>query len=105
MGDAMSEFTDRALTCLEQVIDPELGVDLVNLGLIYDLALSDSGICTVTMTLTTMGCPLTGYLNEAIDTALSRLPEVRTVNIELVWTPKWTTERMSRGAKLMLGLH
>ena len=97
-------FKDKALEALEQVIDPELGVDIVNLGLIYDVEL-DAGICTVTMTLTIMGCPLSDMLAEDIDNTLSQLPEIDTVKINLVWEPAWSVDKISRQAKIMLGLH
>lgn len=97
-------FKDRALEALEQVIDPELGVDVVDLGLIYDVAI-DNGVCTVTMTLTIMGCPLSDMLSEDIDGVLSRMPEVNEVKINLVWEPAWSVDNLSRQAKIMLGIH
>lgn len=97
-------FKDKALEALEQVIDPELGIDIVDLGLIYDVALED-GLCTVTMTLTIMGCPLSDMLSEDIDTTLSQLPEVDKVKINLVWEPAWSVDNLSRQAKIMLGIH
>lgn len=104
-GDMMDEtFKNRALEALEQVIDPELGVDVVDLGLIYDVTLDD-GVCTVTMTLTIMGCPLSDMLSEDIDAMLSRLPEVNEVKINLVWEPAWSVDNLSRQAKIMLGIH
>mgnify|MGYP004472413859 CR=1 FL=1 len=97
-------FKDKALEALEQVIDPELGIDIVDLGLIYGVEL-EAGICTVTMTLTIMGCPLSDMLSEDIDTTLSRLPEVDEVKINLVWEPAWSVENLTRQAKIMLGIH
>ncbi|KRL39427.1 hypothetical protein FD01_GL002533 [Lacticaseibacillus manihotivorans DSM 13343 = JCM 12514] len=103
--DMMDEtFKDHALEALEQVIDPELGVDVVDLGLIYDVAI-DNGVCTVTMTLTIMGCPLSDMLSEDIDSVLSRMPEVNEVKINLVWEPAWSVDNLSRQAKIMLGIH
>jgi metal-sulfur cluster biosynthetic enzyme len=101
---SVADLKDRMLTALESVIDPELGCDLVNLGLIYGLSLTD-GVATVTMTLTTMGCPITQVLQNMIETALSKLPEVDDVQIKLVWEPAWTPEKMSRYARLALGYH
>ncbi|GIC75072.1 aromatic ring hydroxylating protein [Limosilactobacillus fermentum] len=99
-------FKDNARDALKMVIDPELNINIVDLGLIYDVTLdTDLGLCTVTMTLTIMGCPLTDYLNEAIESTLMQLPEVDQVLINLVWEPAWSVNSMSREAKLELGLH
>ncbi|MBC8862801.1 metal-sulfur cluster assembly factor, partial [Escherichia coli] len=76
----------------------------VNIGLVYDVELDDDGLCTVSMTLTTMGCPLAGILTEQVQMALSDIPEVKDTNVNLVWNPPWTKDRMSRYAKIALGI-
>lgn len=82
--------TKSVLAALEQVIDPELGVDIVNLGLVYGVRVeAQSGEVHVTMTLTTAGCPLSDSLAEAARRAVLTIPGVRTAQIELVWTPQW----------------
>lgn len=96
---------DAVMGALEQVIDPELGIDLVNLGLIYGVDVDDSGMCTVTMTLTTMGCPLGDFLNDAITEAATSVDGVNKCKINLVWEPVWGIDKMSRFAKIALGLH
>lgn len=96
-----TDLQDRILTQLSSVIDPELGVDLVNLGLIYDLNYTD-GLVTVTMTLTTMGCPISQVLENMIESSLEKLPEVKKVKINVVWEPAWSPEKMSRSARFML---
>ncbi|EUJ40545.1 metal-sulfur cluster assembly factor [Brochothrix campestris] len=98
------ELQDNMLACLEQVIDPELGIDIVNLGLIYGVDIDDDGLCTVTMTLTSMGCPLAGIIVEQIESALEDLPEVSETKVDIVWDPVWTKDRMSRYAKIALGI-
>ncbi|GHP13807.1 aromatic ring hydroxylating protein [Lentilactobacillus fungorum] len=103
--DEKRSFKDQAMAVLENVIDPELAVDIVNLGLIYGIDLDDQGLCTVTMTLTIAGCPLTDYLNEAIAEELMAFDEVNEVKINLVWEPAWSIDKMSREAKLELGIH
>lgn len=103
--DEKRSFKDRAMSFLENVVDPELTIDIVNLGLIYNVELDDQGLCTVTMTLTIAGCPLTDYLNEAIDEELMGFDEVKDVKINLVWEPAWSIDKMSREAKLELGIH
>lgn len=84
---------------LAQVIDPELNVDVVNLGLIYEIDLDQDGICLINMTLTTPACLLTDYLIKQITTAVKKVPEVKNVDVEFVWYPVWTPERMSDVAK------
>ncbi|MFD1485658.1 metal-sulfur cluster assembly factor [Lacticaseibacillus baoqingensis] len=93
------------LEALETVIDPELGIDLINLGLIYGVDLDENGHCDVEMTLTTMGCPLTDILDDDIHRALLGIDGIKSVEIHLVWYPAWGPERMSRYAKMALGIH
>ncbi|MFC6170282.1 metal-sulfur cluster assembly factor [Loigolactobacillus jiayinensis] len=99
-----TDLQDRMLDALNTVIDPELGCDVVNLGLIYGLSMVDH-VATVTMTLTTMGCPISDVLEQMIDNALTALPEVTSVQINLVWEPAWNIDKMSRYARIALGVH
>lgn len=92
------------MDALTTVIDPELRVDIVNLGLINAVDINSIGNVTINMTLTTMGCPLISVLEEMIDEALKILPEVKTTKVELTWEPAWEIDRMSRYAKMALGL-
>ncbi|GAA3187169.1 metal-sulfur cluster assembly factor [Lentilactobacillus kefiri] len=98
-------FKEQAMSVLEDVVDPELAVDIVNLVLIYNVELDNQGLCTVTMTLTIAGCPLTEYLNAAIEEELLAMDQVKKVKINLVWEPAWSIDKMSREAKLDLGIH
>lgn len=98
-------FEDQVIKALQTVVDPELGVDLVNLGLIYGVDMDDDGNATVTMTLTTMGCPISAVLQQMIESALKKIAEVKSVKIKLVWSPAWTPERISRYARIALGYH
>lgn len=90
---------------LSEVIDPELGIDLVNLGLIYGVDVDKKGCCIVTMTLTTMGCPISDLLNRSIDFAVKSVDGITDCKIRLVWEPAWTIDRMSKYAKIALGIH
>ena len=89
-------------TRLKTVIDPELHVDIVSLGLIYDAVVEEKKI-TVTMTLTTPGCPLAPIIDKLVREALAPLGDY-TVELNLVWEPAWTREMMSEEAKLQLGM-
>lgn len=95
---------ENLLGAIENVIDPELGIDIVNLGLIYDVDLDDDGLCTVTMTLTSMGCPLAGHIESDIKRVLADIPEVKDTKVNIVWDPPWSKEKMSRYAKIALGI-
>lgn len=84
-GAPFSPIENQVMMALEKVIDPELGLDLVNLGLIYDVEVDQNGICTVTMTLTTMGCPLTDYLNNDINHAVLSVDGVKECKVNLTF--------------------
>ena len=91
-----------ALEALSDVWDPELGIDIVSLGLIYDVRVGELGV-EVDMTLTTPGCPVSDSLPWEARQALSiAIPEVP-VQLNLVWEPPWTPERLSAGAAQALG--
>ncbi|MGE6260217.1 metal-sulfur cluster assembly factor [Heyndrickxia sporothermodurans] len=98
------DLKESILGALEQVIDPELGIDIVNLGLVYDIDMDKNGKVTVTMTLTAMGCPLAGVIVDQVQLALKDLPEVKETDVNIVWNPPWSKDRMSRYAKIALGI-
>lgn len=89
---------------LRKVLDPELGVSIVDLGLIYDITVSKDGICTITMTLTTIGCPLFGQIQKEIEDRVMELTAIEEVVVNLVFDPVWTSEKMSEEARIQLGL-
>jgi len=99
-----AELKESLMGALEQVIDPELGIDIVNLGLVYDVDLDEAGLATVTMTLTAMGCPLAATIVDQVKLSLEDLPEVKDTEVNIVWNPGWTKDRMSRYAKIALGI-
>ncbi|CAM3311694.1 metal-sulfur cluster assembly factor [Nosocomiicoccus ampullae] len=101
MDKAMEE---SMLGALENVIDPELGIDIVNLGLVYGVFLDEDGNAGVEMTLTSMGCPMGPEIVQMVEESLLELPEVKTVNVQIVWNPPWSKENMSRYAKIALGV-
>ena len=88
---------------LREVIDPELGLDFVELGLIYDISVSEGGNVVVIFTLTTPGCPIGGDIEEQIIQFVSVLPGVTSVDAELVFSPPWSTDLMSDDAKFAFG--
>lgn len=98
------DLKDSIMGALELVVDPELGIDIVNLGLVYDIEMDEEGTATITMTLTSMGCPLAGAIVENVKEALSDISEVKNTEVNIVWSPPWSKERMSRYAKIALGI-
>ena len=88
---------DEVRTALRQVIDPEVGVDIVTLGLVYGVEV-DAGTVTVTFTLTTPGCPLRTVLTNGVSATAYALPGVEHVNANLVWEPRWHPGMIERGA-------
>lgn len=95
--------SDAVLEALHEVIDPELGVNIVDLGLVYDVAVGAEGDVAIEMTLTTPGCPLGGYIEDEINGCLRRFPSVRGVSVVLVWDPPWHPSAMTDEAKRQLG--
>jgi metal-sulfur cluster biosynthetic enzyme len=93
---------DEVFEALHQVEDPELGMDIVELGLLYDAEI-DGPKVKVIHSLTSMGCPAGPMIQEDIHRVVAELPGVEDVEIELTWDPPWTPERMSEDAKFILG--
>ena len=93
---------DEVIEALRQVEDPELGMDIVDLGLLYDVEVEGAKV-KVTHSLTSMGCPVGPLIQEDIDRVARELPGVEDVDIELTWDPPWSPERMSDDAKFILG--
>ena len=98
----MGPSKEETLEALKQVYDPEIPVDVVNLGLIYEVAI-DAGTVRVRMTTTSPGCPVGDFLAQEVERALRKLDGIEAVRVELVWEPPWTPELMSPAAKEKLG--
>jgi len=107
-GQASSHPTDGAIErireALRQVIDPELGYNIVDLGLVYDVAIENDGVVRIIMTTTTPGCPATTYLREGAGASVGVLQDVKLVDVELTYDPRWTPEMMSPEAKAHFGI-
>jgi metal-sulfur cluster biosynthetic enzyme len=94
---------DEVIDALRQVEDPELGMDIVDLGLLYNVEVLGPRV-KVTHSLTSMGCPVGPMIQEDIHRVTSELDGVEDVDVELTWDPPWTPERMSDDAKFILGI-
>ena len=93
---------DEVIEALRQVEDPELGMDIVDLGLLYDVEVEGPRV-KVTHSLTSMGCPVGPLIQEDIDRVTREVPGVEDVDVELTWDPPWTPDKMSDDAKFILG--
>jgi metal-sulfur cluster biosynthetic enzyme len=98
----MAVTKDDVVEALRQVEDPELGMDIVDLGLLYDVEIEGPKV-KVIHSLTSMGCPAGPMIQEDIHNTTAALPGVEEVEVELTWSPPWTPERMSDDAKFILG--
>lgn len=101
--DDLSLF-DPVMDALKTVRDPEIPVNLVDLGLIYELLVKKGGIVFVEMTLTTPSCPVAASMPGEVKNAIAAVPGVEDARVKLVWEPTWTQDRMSEEARLELGL-
>lgn len=88
---------------LKSVIDPEIGLDVINLGLVYEIRINDGNVY-IKMTMTTPGCPLTSWILADAENKVKQIPGVNEVQIDLVWDPPWSVDRISEEARRLLGL-
>ncbi len=102
--DDASPLRDAVIEALRQVHDPEIPVNIYDLGLIYDLDIDDQGRVKIRMTLTAPACPFAMAMPGQVENAVKSVEGVSDVEVELVWDPPWTQDRMSDEAKLQLGL-
>jgi len=99
----MNALETGVLEALKTVYDPEIPVNIYDLGLIYELKVNDAGLCTIKMTLTAPGCPVAGILPGQVEAKARTAPGITDVKLDLVWDPPWDRDRMSDAAKLQLG--
>lgn len=89
---------------LKSVYDPEIGINIVDLGLVYDADISENGDVLVTMTLTSLGCPLGPVIVQEVQHALKEFEGIGEIDVKLVWSPPWSPALMSEDAKDELGM-
>ena len=94
---------ERVQAVLHTIYDPEIPVNIYELGLIYDLNVSDTGVVDVKMTLTAPNCPAAGMMPAEVEAKVSAIDGVTSANVELVWDPPWDKSHMSEAARLELG--
>ncbi len=99
-----ASLEERVVAALRSVYDPEIPVNIYELGLIYDLKIDPSGSVSIRMTLTSPACPVAGALPGEVQARVQAVSGVTSANVELVWEPPWEMSRMSEEARLQLGL-
>jgi len=103
-ADEIELLRQNAIDALHTVYDPEIPVDIYELGLIYELNIDEGGNVGVKMTLTAPGCPVAGSMPDMVKEALERVETIGKVDVDLVWDPPWDKSRMSEAAQLALGM-
>ncbi len=107
----MAITQEEVLTALKECYDPEIPVNIVDMGLIYEIRVKPSGLpdqpgdeVEIEMTLTAPGCPSSAYISDQVKQRLLRIPGVNDASVEIVWYPQWTPERLTAEARKQLGI-
>lgn len=99
----MNELEQKTVAALKAVFDPEIPVNIYDLGLIYALSVDGEGVAKIVMTLTAPSCPVAGVLPGQVEAKIREISGIKDVKLELVWDPPWDRTKMSDAAKLALG--
>lgn len=103
-ADKEEALREDIITVLRTIYDPEIPVNILDLGLIYTLDIDHDGNVQIEMTLTAPACPVAGTFPGVVESCVSEVPGVNSVHVELVWEPQWSTDCMTEEVKLELGL-
>ena len=95
----------EVIKCIETIYDPEIPVNIYDLGLIYDINLLENNDTKIKMSLTAPGCPVAGEMPGQVADTVAKIDDVGLIEVELVWEPAWTKDRMSEDAKMALDIH
>jgi FeS assembly SUF system protein len=98
------DFHEAIIAALQEIYDPEIPVNIYDLGLIYNIEISDSKHAVVSMTLTTPNCPVAETMPGDVEQRVSIVPGIRSAEVNLVWEPAWDPDKMTDEAKLELGM-
>ena len=101
----MEELENTIVEVLKSIFDPEIPVNIYDLGLIYDIKLLADNDINIKMSLTAPGCPVAGEMPGQVADTIAKIPDVGLINVELVWEPAWTKDRMSEDAKMALEIY
>jgi FeS assembly SUF system protein len=102
--EQVAALGEEVVKVLHTVFDPEIPVNIYELGLVYDLDVTPKGAVGIRMTLTSPACPVAGTLPPDVEAKVRKIPNVTSAKVDVVWDPPWTKERMSEAAKLQLGI-
>jgi FeS assembly SUF system protein len=103
-AEQIQALKDRIVAALHTCFDPEIPVNIYELGLIYEINIEPTGAVGVRMTLTSPACPVAGTLPPDVQRKIAALPQVTSARVDVVWDPPWDKDRMSEAAKLQLGI-
>ena len=95
---------EQVIECIRTVVDPEIPVNLYDLGLIYEIKINDKNDIKIKMTLTNPNCPVAGSMPKSVGKSLENLKDLNSIEVSLVWDPKWNKDLMSEDAKLALDI-
>ena len=101
---ASKDLKSKVVEVLETCFDPEIPVNIYELGLIYDIDIDDTAVVAIQMTLTSPACPVAGSLPPEVENKVKNIEGVSSAKVEVVWEPPWTPERMTEAARLQLGM-
>ncbi|KXT85023.1 metal-sulfur cluster assembly factor [Streptococcus panodentis] len=104
INDRAAAIADKLIEQLERIYDPEVELDVYNLGLIYEINLDEAGHCKLVMTFTDTACDCTESLPIAIINALQKIEEIESASVEVTWSPAWKITRISRFGRIALGI-
>jgi FeS assembly SUF system protein len=99
----VEQLREKVVEALTTCYDPEIPVNIYELGLVYDVDVTEAGAVNIRMTLTSPACPVAGSLPPEVEQKVRSIPGVRSARVEIVWDPPWTMERMSEAARVQLG--
>ncbi len=100
----VNDLAERVRAALREVIDPEIGFNIVDIGLVYDIEIEGDDVARVTMTTTTMGCPATSYLKDGAGEAARSVDGIHRADVRLTYDPPWTPDMMSAEVREYLGV-
>jgi len=100
----VEELKEDVIEMLKTIFDPEIPVNIYELGLIYDVKISESGNVAIDMTLTAPGCPVAQTFPGEVESKVEMISDVKKAHVEIVWEPTWTKDMMSQAAQLQLGM-
>ncbi|MCS6851982.1 MAG: SUF system Fe-S cluster assembly protein [Gemmataceae bacterium] len=99
-----ADLRDRVIAALKTCYDPEIPVDIYELGLVYDVVVDEAGAVSIRMTLTSPFCPAAGSLPGEVEAKVRSVPGVSSVKVDVVWDPPWDKDMMSEAARIKLGI-